>query len=84
MLAFFCATPIGSAAAGPIFEYIGYYGTFGLSGACSLVAILYAIFFIKETVKISRDDAIKLFLLRILISPKLRNRKKIVRMSEPA
>jgi hypothetical protein len=52
MLSFMCATPIGSAAAGPIFELIGYPGTFGLSAACNLVAFLYALFFIRETVKI--------------------------------
>jgi hypothetical protein len=51
MLSFMCATPIGSAAAGPIFELIGYPGTFGLSAACNLVAFLYALFFIRETVK---------------------------------
>jgi hypothetical protein len=50
MLAFFCATPIGSAAAGPIFEKVGYIGTFGLSAACNLFAFLYALFFITETV----------------------------------
>jgi hypothetical protein len=52
MLSFMCATPIGSAAAGPIFELIGYPGIFGLSAACNLVAFLYALFFIRETVKI--------------------------------
>ena len=50
MFSFMCATPLGSAAAGPIFDVIGYKGTFAVSAGCSLAAFLYALFFIKETV----------------------------------
>ena len=51
MLAFFCATPVGSAVAGPVFEKIGYIWTFGIGASCNLIAVAYAVFFIKETVK---------------------------------
>jgi hypothetical protein len=51
MLAFFCATPIGSAVAGPVFEKIGYFGTFGIGALCNLIAIIYAALFIRETVE---------------------------------
>ena len=51
MFSFMCATPMGSAVAGPIYEQIGFYGTFGLSAGCTLLAFLYALIFIKETVR---------------------------------
>ena len=50
MFSFMCATPLGSAAAGPIFDAIGYNGTFLTAAACNLTAFLYALIFIKETV----------------------------------
>ena len=53
MLAFFCATPIGSAVAGPVFEKVGYSWTFGIGAACNMIAVLYAVVFIQETVKLS-------------------------------
>ena len=47
------ATPIGSAVAAPIYQAVGYYGTFGIVAGCHLVVIFYLLFFVTETVSTS-------------------------------
>ena len=55
IIAFTMATPIGSAVAAPIYQAVGYYGTFGIVAGCHLVVIFYLLFFVKETVSIVFD-----------------------------
>ena len=50
IIAFTMATPIGSAVAAPIYQAVGYYGTFGIVAGCHLVVIFYLLFFVTETV----------------------------------
>ena len=52
IIAFTMATPIGSAVAAPIYQAVGYYGTFGIVAGCHLVVIFYLLFFVTETVSI--------------------------------
>ena len=52
LIAFTLATPIGSAIAGPIFDATGYYGSFGIAAGGSLIALIYTIIFVKETVSL--------------------------------
>ena len=63
IIAFTMATPIGSAVAAPIYQAVGYYGTFGIVAGCHLVVIFYLLFFVTETVSISVWSS-KLFLER--------------------
>ena len=53
IIAFTMATPIGSAVAAPIYQAVGYYGTFGIVAGCHLVVIFYLLFFVTETVSTS-------------------------------
>ena len=55
IIAFTMATPIGSAVAAPIYQAVGYYGTFGIVAGCHLVVIFYLLFFVTETVSILFD-----------------------------
>ena len=45
------ATPISSAVGGLAFEQIGFYGVFGISATCNLLAVIYFIFFVEESVR---------------------------------
>ena len=80
MLAFFCATPVGSAVAGPVFEKIGYIWTFGIGASCNLIAVAYAVFFIKETVKALSEVYGNLGTLVALISPLMHRAARLGRL----
>ena len=57
----YASVSIGNLISGPLFVSIGYFGVFGLASSCNVIALLYLVFFLKESVhriKSERDKNI--------------------------
>ena len=46
----YASTSVGNLLSGPLFLSVGYYGVFGISGLCNIIALLLVIGFLKESV----------------------------------
>ena len=50
----YASVSIGNLISGPLFVSIGYYGVFGVAAFLNLLAILYLVFYLKESVDLSK------------------------------
>ena len=50
----YASVSIGNLISGPLFVSIGYYGVFGVAAFLNLLAILYLVFCLKESVDLSK------------------------------
>ena len=50
----YASNSIGNLISGPLFVSIGYYGVFGLAAILILLALIYMVFYLKESVDLSK------------------------------
>ena len=55
----YASVSMGNLISGPLFVSIGYFGVFGLASSCNVIALLYLVFFIKESVHKTKSEADK-------------------------
>ena len=52
----YASVSIGNLISGPLFVSIGYFGVFGMASSCNVIALLYLVFFIKESVHKTKSE----------------------------
>ena len=52
----YASVSIGNLISGPLFVSIGYFGVFGMASSCNVIALLYLVFFIKESVYKTKSE----------------------------
>ena len=46
----YASVSVGNLISGPLFVAIGYFGVFGVSSVCNIIALLYLVFWVQESI----------------------------------
>ena len=52
----YASVSVGNLISGPLFVAIGYFGVFGVSSVCNIIALLYLVFWVQESVPANNED----------------------------
>ena len=52
----YASVSVGNLISGPLFVAIGYFGVFGVSSVCNIIALLYLVFWVQESVPAKNED----------------------------
>ena len=52
----YASVSVGNLISGPLFVAIGYFGVFGVSSVCNIIALLYLVFWVQESIPARRVD----------------------------
>ena len=49
----YASVSVGNLISGPLFVAIGYFGVFGVSSVCNIIALLYLVFWVQESIPVN-------------------------------
>ena len=52
----YASVSVGNLISGPLFVAIGYFGVFGVSSVCNIIALLYLVLWVQESVPAKNED----------------------------
>ena len=52
----YASVSVGNLISGPLFVAIGYFGVFGVSSVCNIIALLYLVLWVKESIPAKNED----------------------------